>query len=90
MKTISSVFRFRFWGGAALLWVGFAGFGCSSSMTSSPPAIQGSVYYGVGWGDPYFYGSPWYGGGHVVMPPPHRPPIRPKPMPTVPPRPMPR
>lgn len=39
---------------------------------------SGSVYVGVGFYDPYFYGSPWYGGGSavVVRPPVHRPPPR--------------
>lgn len=65
--------------------------GCSSSTGPSP--IHGSVYYGYGWGDPYFYGSPWYNNNVVIMPPPHRPsrpPVRPMPRPTVPVRPMPR
>ncbi|MGC4075044.1 MAG: hypothetical protein QM760_21595 [Nibricoccus sp.] len=38
---------------------------------------SGSVYIGVGFYDPYFYGNPWYGGGAVpVRPPINRPPPR--------------
>ncbi len=45
--------------------------GCASNGTSS--SVHGSVYYGVGWHDPYYYGG-GYGGDVVVVPnPPDRP-----------------
>jgi hypothetical protein len=52
--------------------------GCESGGSNEWSA-SGSVYYGVGFYDPYFYGNPWYGGGGgavVVRPPVHRPPPR--------------
>ncbi|HKQ24853.1 MAG TPA: hypothetical protein VJT81_10470 [Burkholderiales bacterium] len=44
--------------------------GCASDGSSS---VHGSVYYGVGWHDPYYYGGGWYGGAVVVPDPPNRP-----------------
>lgn len=45
--------------------------GCASNGGGS---VHGSVYYGVGWNDPY-YGYPhgYYGGAVVVPNPPDRP-----------------
>ena len=45
--------------------------GCASDGTGG--SVHGSVYYGVGWHDPYYYGG-GYGGDVVVVPnPPDRP-----------------
>jgi len=59
--------------------------GCASNGGGT---VHGSVYYGVGWNDPY-YGYPhgYYGGAVVVPDPPDRPdrPVTPpadKPRPT--------
>jgi len=45
--------------------------GCASNGSGS---VHGSVYYGVGWNDPYYgYNNGWYGGAVVVPNPPDRP-----------------
>ncbi|MGQ0578244.1 MAG: hypothetical protein ACT4PQ_04955 [Betaproteobacteria bacterium] len=69
--------------------------GCASDGTSS--SVHGSVYYGVGWYDPYYYGGDWNGDVVVVPNPPSRPerpetlpPDRPRPTPLPSTRPAPR
>ncbi|HWH48038.1 MAG TPA: hypothetical protein VN664_09565 [Burkholderiales bacterium] len=42
--------------------------GCASNGTST--SVHGSVYYGVGWYDPYYYGGGWNGDVVVVPNPP--------------------
>lgn len=64
--------------------------GCQSSGGGS---VHGSVYYGVGFYDPWYYGSSYYP-PTVVVPPPDRPGNRPRPehpiaRPSPAPRPMP-
>lgn len=44
--------------------------GCASDGSSS---VHGSVYYGVGWHDPYYYNHGMYDGVVVVPDPPSRP-----------------
>jgi len=44
---------------------------CASDGTSG--SVHGSVYYGVGWHDPYYYNGGWDGDVVVVPNPPSRP-----------------
>jgi len=61
--------------------------GCASNGTST--SVHGSVYYGVGWYDPYYYGGGWNGDVVVVPNPPGgTQPPRPTQLPTA--RPAPR
>lgn len=78
--------------------------GCES--TDGGGSVSGSVYYGVGFYDPWYYGS-YYDDVDIIVTPPDRPArpvhpeqpiarppsnVRPTPMPSIPstPRPMPR
>lgn len=54
--------------------------GCASDGTSS--SVHGSVYYGVGWYDPYYYGGGWNGDVVVVPNPPGGTQPRPTPLPS--------
>jgi len=58
----------------------------ASGCASSSGSVHGSVYYGVGWHDPYYGYNGWYGGAVVVPNPPDRP-DRPDTLPTDRPRP---
>ncbi len=60
--------------------------GCASDGTSA--SVHGSVYYGVGWSDPYYYGGGW-GNDVVVVPNPPNRPERPDTLPGNQPRPTP-
>jgi len=51
--------------------------GCESTDGGST-AVQGSVYYGVGWYDPWYYGSGYYSPDVIVVPPHERPPPKPE------------
>jgi hypothetical protein len=97
--------RWSGWTLAALVALGSTlafGPGCSSTGSGSS-TVSGSMYYGVGFADPWFYGSYYYPPAVIVPPPPpmrpppiQRPPVasppivRPTPMPSIPARPMPR
>jgi len=78
-----------------LLLVMLAGSGCES--TDSGASVSGGVYYGVGFHDPWYYGSGYYPPDVIVTPPnkPERPPhvehpiVKPAPRPTPMPRPAP-
>ena len=77
----------------ALTWFVFAG--CEST-DSGGGSVGGSVYYGVGVYDPWYYGGYWDDDVDVIVTPPdggHRPGARPTPPiakpPTVAPRPTP-
>lgn len=86
---------------AALVLALIAFPGCES--TDSGGSVSGSVYYGVGFYDPWYYGG-YYDDVDIIVTPPDRPeppprpthPIAPapapRPMPSIPsaPRPMPR
>jgi len=65
--------------------------GCASDGTGG--SVHGSVYYGVGWYDPYYYGG-GYDGDVVVVPNPpdmpDRPVTQPRPTPLPAARPAPR
>jgi hypothetical protein len=79
---------------AALLALGVLA-GCSS--TDGGGSVSGSVYYGVGMYDPWYYGDYHDGPDVIVTPPPNRPepplqpshPIAKPPAPTPRPTPMP-
>jgi hypothetical protein len=52
--------------------------GCKSSDAGST-TVQGSVYYGAGWYDPWYYGGGYYPPNVIVTPPPERPEAKPHP-----------
>ena len=62
----------------ALVLVAFSG--CES--TEGGGSVGGSVYYGVGINDPWYYGGYYDGPDVIVTPPPNRP--EPPPQPTHP------
>ncbi len=69
--------------------------GCESTDGGGSTQVSGSVYYGTGFYDPWYYGG-YYPPDVIVTPPPSNPGARPsqpiaKPLPSIPstPRPMP-
>jgi len=58
--------------------------GVNTGCESTGGSAGGSIYYGTGWYDPWYYGSPWRGDTIIISPPP-----RPG-WPAAPPRPSPR
>lgn len=88
MKTFATKFKLM-----AVLALGLGAFtGCESIDGGS--SVSGSVYYGVGFSDPWYYGG-YYDDVDIIVTPPDRPtspprpthPIAPAPSPA--PRPMP-
>lgn len=79
-------FKTSFASAAALVLALFAFTGCESTDGGS---VSGSMYYGVGFYDPWYYGSYYDNPDILVTPPPRpdRPVARPLPAPA--PRPMP-
>ena len=72
MKTVDSSFKFSVL--AALLLGVFSG--CES--TDGGGQVSGSVYYGVGFYDPWYYGG-YYDDPDIIVTPPDRPDQSPRP-----------
>ena len=72
MKTLAKVLKL--FGASALLIA--ASTGCDS--TDGGGSVSGSVYYGVGFYDPWYYGG-YYDDPDIIVTPPDRPstPVRP-------------
>lgn len=97
MKTLKVILKLA--AAFALLLVAFTG--CESSNGGGN--VSGSVYYGVGFYDPWYYGDYYYPPDIIITPPPagttppvcpeqpiYNPSPRPTPMPSIPRTPRPR
>jgi hypothetical protein len=47
--------------------------GCESTDSGGSAEVHGSMYYGVGFYDPWYYGGGYYPPDVIVTPPPERP-----------------
>jgi hypothetical protein len=89
MKTLASTLRH-----AAALAFALAAFTGCESTDGGGGNVSGSVYYGVGFYDPWYHDDYWYDDADIIVtPPPNRPEAPPRPThpiaPTPAPRPMP-